>query len=101
MTSTTSRPPPDRVVTKPILLGLCGSDAKLLLGDLDGATSTTRWPPSSLPPVPGHEVVASDPGPTGPGGRRLRARAQIAELRVTPFGGARPGRVRLDRPPDR
>ncbi len=30
-----ARPPPDRVVMKPILSGLCGSDAKLLLGDLD------------------------------------------------------------------
>jgi hypothetical protein len=46
------------------------------------------------------EVVASDPAPTGPRGECLGARPQAAELFVTPLGGARPGRVRLDRAPD-
>jgi len=54
------RPPrPDWVVTRPILSGICGSDAKLVLGDfgvddIDNPMSAF----SSLPHVPGHEVVA-------------------------------------------
>jgi threonine dehydrogenase-like Zn-dependent dehydrogenase len=50
---------PDWVVARPILSGICGSDSKLVLGDfgeedLDNPMSAF----SSLPHVPGHEVVA-------------------------------------------
>jgi hypothetical protein len=49
--------PLDRVVTKPILSGICGSDAKLVLGDLDmGDNDNPMAAFSSLPHVPGHEV---------------------------------------------
>lgn len=49
----------DWVVTRPILAGVCGSDAKLVMGDfntgdIDNPMSTF----SSIPHVPGHEVVA-------------------------------------------
>ncbi len=49
---------PDWVVTRPILAGVCGSDAKLVLGDfgeddMDNPMSAF----SSMPNVPGHEVV--------------------------------------------
>ena len=55
-----ARPPrPDWVVTKPILSGICGSDAKLVLGDFgDGDVDNPMSAFSSLPHVPGHEVVA-------------------------------------------
>ncbi len=48
----------DWVVTRPVLAGICGSDAKLVLGDfgeedMDNPMSAF----SSLPHVPGHEVV--------------------------------------------
>lgn len=50
---------PDWVVTRPILSGVCGSDAKLVLGDFaDGDTDNPMAAFSSLPHVPGHEVVA-------------------------------------------
>jgi threonine dehydrogenase-like Zn-dependent dehydrogenase len=49
--------PPDRVVTKPILSGICGSDAKLVLGDIDtGDIDNPMAAFSSLLHVPGHEV---------------------------------------------
>jgi len=55
-----ARPPrPDWVVTKPILSGICGSDAKLVLGDFgEGDIDNPMSAFSSLPHVPGHEVVA-------------------------------------------
>lgn len=55
-----ARPPrPDWVVTRPILSGICGSDAKLVLGDFgDGDIDNPMSAFSSLPHVPGHEVVA-------------------------------------------
>jgi threonine dehydrogenase-like Zn-dependent dehydrogenase len=50
---------PDWVVTRPILSGICGSDAKLVLGDFsEGDMDNPMSAFSSLPHVPGHEVVA-------------------------------------------
>jgi threonine dehydrogenase-like Zn-dependent dehydrogenase len=50
---------PDWVITKPILSGICGSDAKLVLGDFNtGDIDNPMAAFSSLPHVPGHEVVA-------------------------------------------
>lgn len=50
---------PDWVVARPILAGVCGSDAKLLLGDFgEGDIDNPMAAFSSLPFVPGHEVVA-------------------------------------------
>jgi threonine dehydrogenase-like Zn-dependent dehydrogenase len=50
---------PDWVITKPILSGVCGSDAKLVLGDFStGDLDNPMAAFSSLPHVPGHEVVA-------------------------------------------
>jgi threonine dehydrogenase-like Zn-dependent dehydrogenase len=50
---------PDWVVTRPILSGVCGSDAKLVMGDFnDGDIDNPMSAFSSLPHVPGHEVVA-------------------------------------------
>jgi threonine dehydrogenase-like Zn-dependent dehydrogenase len=50
---------PDWVVTRPILSGICGSDAKLVLGDFsEGDVDNPMAAFSSLPHVPGHEVVA-------------------------------------------
>jgi threonine dehydrogenase-like Zn-dependent dehydrogenase len=50
---------PDWVVTKPILSGICGSDAKLVLGDFNtGDIDNPMAAFASLPHVPGHEVVA-------------------------------------------
>ena len=61
---------PDWVVTKPILSGICGSDAKLVLGDFStGDIDNPMAAFSSLPHVPGHEVVAEVValGPTATG----------------------------------
>jgi threonine dehydrogenase-like Zn-dependent dehydrogenase len=50
---------PDWVITRPILSGVCGSDAKLVLGDFSsGDIDNPMAAFSSLPHVPGHEVVA-------------------------------------------
>ena len=50
---------PDWVVCRPILSGVCGSDAKLVLGDFgEGDIDNPMSAFSSLPHVPGHEVVA-------------------------------------------
>jgi threonine dehydrogenase-like Zn-dependent dehydrogenase len=50
---------PDWVVTRPILSGVCGSDAKLVMGDFnEGDVDNPMSAFSSLPHVPGHEVVA-------------------------------------------
>ncbi len=50
---------PDWVMTRPILSGVCGSDAKLVLGDFDeGDIDNPMSAFSSIPHVPGHEVVA-------------------------------------------
>ncbi len=49
----------DWVVTRPLLAGVCGSDAKLVLGDFaSGDIDNPMAAFSSLPHVPGHEVVA-------------------------------------------
>jgi threonine dehydrogenase-like Zn-dependent dehydrogenase len=53
------RPRDGWVVVRPILAGICGSDAKLVLGDFgDGDVDNPMAAFSSLPHVPGHEVVA-------------------------------------------
>jgi threonine dehydrogenase-like Zn-dependent dehydrogenase len=50
---------PDWVVLRPILSGVCGSDSKLVLGDFEsGDLDNPMAAFSSLPHVPGHEVVA-------------------------------------------
>jgi threonine dehydrogenase-like Zn-dependent dehydrogenase len=50
---------PDWVVARPILSGICGSDSKLVLGDFgEGDLDNPMSAFSSLPHVPGHEVVA-------------------------------------------
>jgi len=50
---------PDWVVTRPLLSGVCGSDTKLVLGEFeDGDIDNPMAAFSSLPLVPGHEVVA-------------------------------------------
>lgn len=50
---------PDWVMTKPILTGICGSESKLVLGDFNtGDIDNPMAAFSSLPHVPGHEVVA-------------------------------------------
>jgi threonine dehydrogenase-like Zn-dependent dehydrogenase len=50
---------PDWVMTRPILAGICGSDAKLVLGDFgEGDLDNPMSAFSSLPHIPGHEVVA-------------------------------------------
>jgi threonine dehydrogenase-like Zn-dependent dehydrogenase len=61
---------PDWVVTRPILAGICGSDTKLVLGDFgEGDVDNPMSAFSSIPHVPGHEVVAEvvelGPGATG------------------------------------
>jgi threonine dehydrogenase-like Zn-dependent dehydrogenase len=49
----------DWVVTKPILSGICGSDSKLVMGDFgEGDVDNPMSAFSSLPHIPGHEVVA-------------------------------------------
>jgi len=49
----------DWVLTRPILSGICGSDSKLVLGDFgEGDIDNPMSAFSSLPHVPGHEVVA-------------------------------------------
>jgi threonine dehydrogenase-like Zn-dependent dehydrogenase len=50
---------PDWVLTKPILTGICGSESKLVLGDFNtGDIDNPMAAFSSIPHVPGHEVVA-------------------------------------------
>jgi threonine dehydrogenase-like Zn-dependent dehydrogenase len=62
---------PDWVVTRPILSGICGSDAKLVLGDFSsGDMDNPMAAFSSLPHVPGHEVV-SEVVALGPAARGL------------------------------
>ena len=52
-------PRDDWVLTRPRLSGVCGSDAKLVLGDFgEGDIDNPMSAFSSLPHVPGHEVVA-------------------------------------------
>ena len=83
-----ARPPrPDWVVTKPILSGICGSDAKLVLGDFgEGDIDNPMSAFSSLPHVPGHEVVAEvvelGPAAAGPRGRRPRRPQPVAHVRA-------------------
>lgn len=50
---------PDWVITRPLLSGVCGSETKLVLGDFDsGDIDNPMAAFSSIPHVPGHEVVA-------------------------------------------
>jgi threonine dehydrogenase-like Zn-dependent dehydrogenase len=61
----------DWVVTRPLLTGICGSDIKFMLGDLhEGDIDNPLAAFSSLPLVPGHEVVA-EVVELGPEARRL------------------------------
>ena len=73
---------PDWVVTRPILSGICGSDAKLVLGDFgDGDVDNPMSAFSSLPHVP---------GPRGGGrGRRARARSAGASRSATAWCSTR------------
>lgn len=49
----------DWVVLRPILAGICGSDAKLVLGEFgEGDIDNPMSAFSSIPHIPGHEVVA-------------------------------------------
>ncbi len=68
---------PDWVVTRPILSGICGSDAKLVLGDFNtGDIDNPMAAFSSLPHVPGHEVVAEVVG-LGPEARGLEVGQRV------------------------
>ncbi|MHB1503120.1 MAG: zinc-dependent alcohol dehydrogenase [Acidimicrobiales bacterium] len=50
---------PGWVLTRPLLAGICGSDSKMILGDFnEGDIDNPMAAFSSLPYVPGHEVVA-------------------------------------------
>jgi threonine dehydrogenase-like Zn-dependent dehydrogenase len=50
---------PDWVVTRPRLAGVCGSESKLVLGDFEaGDLDNPMAAFSSIPHIPGHEVVA-------------------------------------------
>jgi len=50
---------PDWVITRPRLSGVCGSETKLVLGDFDsGDIDNPMAAFSSIPHIPGHEVVA-------------------------------------------
>ena len=78
---------PDWVVTRPILSGICGSDAKLVLGDFNtGDIDNPMAAFSSLPHVPGHEVVAEvvalGPDARGPRRRPARRAQPLADLRA-------------------
>ncbi|MHB1585018.1 MAG: zinc-dependent alcohol dehydrogenase [Acidimicrobiales bacterium] len=68
---------PDWVVTRPRLAGICGSDSKLVLGDFsDGDIDNPMAAFSSLPHVPGHEVVA-DVAELGPAARGLEVGQRV------------------------
>ncbi len=78
---------PDWVVTRPILSGICGSDAKLVLGDFNtGDIDNPMAAFSSLPHVPGHEVVAEVVAPRSRSPRARRRPAcrpqPVADLRA-------------------
>jgi threonine dehydrogenase-like Zn-dependent dehydrogenase len=50
---------PDWVITRPRLSGVCGSESKLVLGDFtSGDVDNPMAAFSSIPHIPGHEVVA-------------------------------------------
>jgi threonine dehydrogenase-like Zn-dependent dehydrogenase len=50
---------PDWVITRPRLSGVCGSETKLVLGDFtSGDVDNPMAAFSSIPHIPGHEVVA-------------------------------------------
>jgi len=49
---------PDWLVVRPRLTGICGSDAKQVLGDFEGDTDSALSGLCSFPQVMGHEVVA-------------------------------------------
>ena len=60
---------PDWVVVAPRLVGICGSDAKQLLGDFEGDADSALSGMCSFPQVLGHEIVADvvDLGPEATG----------------------------------
>jgi threonine dehydrogenase-like Zn-dependent dehydrogenase len=50
---------PDWVITRPLLSGVCGSETKLVLGEFEsGDIDNPMAAFSSIPHIPGHEVVA-------------------------------------------
>jgi len=59
---------PDWLVVRPRLTGICGSDAKQVLGDFEGDSDSALSGLCSFPQVPGHEVVA-DVAELGPEAR--------------------------------
>ena len=68
---------PDWVLTRPRLSGICGSDAKLVLGDFgEGDIDNPMSAFSSLPHVPGHEVVA-DVVEVGPAARHVEVGQRV------------------------
>ena len=68
---------PDWVITEPILAGMCGSDAKLVLGDFsEGDMDNPMSAFSSLPNVPGHEVV-TEVVELGPEPRRVEVGQRV------------------------
>ena len=68
---------PDWVVLRPRLSGVCGSDAKLVLGDFgEGDIDNPMSAFSSIPHVPGHEVVA-DGVETGPEARGVEVGQRV------------------------
>ncbi len=72
---------PDWVMTKPRLSGVCGSETKLVLGEFEsGDIDNPMAAFSSIPHIPGHEVVAEVVA-LGP---------EASGLEVGPAGGAQP-----------
>lgn len=67
----------DWVLARPVLAGVCGSDAKLVLGDFgEGDMDNPMSAFSSLPHVPGHEVV-SQVVELGPAARGLEVGQRV------------------------
>lgn len=80
-------PRPDWVVLRPRLSGICGSDAKLVLGDFsEGDLDNPMAAFSSLPHVPGHEVVA-DVVAVGPAATGVEEGQRVV---LDPWLGCRP-----------
>lgn len=80
-------PRPDWVILRPRLSGICGSDAKLVLGDFsEGDLDNPMAAFSSLPHVPGHEVVA-DVVATGPAASGVEVGQRVV---LDPWLGCRP-----------
>jgi threonine dehydrogenase-like Zn-dependent dehydrogenase len=80
-------PRPDWVVLAPRSAGVCGSDSKLVLGDFsEGDLDNPMAAFSSLPHVPGHEVVA-DVVEVGPAATGVEPGQRVV---LDPWLGCRP-----------